>query len=379
MNEFNKRNLLLVAVLGTLLGSGAAAADDSYFYGGLGLGQSRARIDVNRITSELLSSGLAATDITRHEDRFAYKVFGGYQFNRYVALEGGYFNLGRVGYTATTVPPGWLTGTMRTQGINLDVVGTLPLSKRLSVIARGGAQFADVNDNFYGSGAVVVLNPEPSSRKIGYKFGTGLQYEVSRSLFVRAEAERYRINDAVGNHGDINAFSVSLIFPIGRSTSAPPPPPTAYVAPTPEPAAIVRPPPPPPPPSAPVRRRVSFQADSLFTFDHANLSSKGKMALDKFAGELAGARYQMITVEGYTDRLGSAAYNQRLSLRRAEAVKAYLVESGRIDAAKISAVGNGASDPVTKPGECRGTKRSPRLIACLQPDRRVEIAVDATQ
>ena len=103
------------------------------------------------------------------------------------------------------------------------------------------------------------------------------------------------------------------------------------------------------------------------------------MALDKFVGELSGANYQMITVEGYTDRLGSAAYNQRLSLQRAEAVKSYLVESGRVDAAKISAVGKGASDPVTKPGECQGTKRSPRLIKCLQPDRRVEIEVNATK
>lgn len=79
----------------------------------------------------------------------------------------------------------------------------------------------------------------------------------------------------------------------------------------------------------------------------------------------------MISVEGYTDRIGSAAYNQKLSPQRAESVKTYLVESKGIDPAKISAVGNGVSAPVTKPDECRGTKRTPALVACLQPDRRV--------
>lgn len=72
---------------------------------------------------------------------------------------------------------------------------------------------------------------------------------------------------------------------------------------------------------------------------------EGRAALDRFAQELIGTRFQTITVEGYTDRLGTASYNQRLSLQRADAVKAYLVETKGIDAAKISAVGNGMSAP----------------------------------
>jgi len=87
----------------------------------------------------------------------------------------------------------------------------------------------------------------------------------------------------------------------------------------------------------------------------------------------------VITVEGHTDRLGSPAYNQKLSLQRAESVKSYLVTPGGIDAAKISAVGKGESVPVTKPGECKGNKPSPKLIACLQPDRRVEVEVIGTR
>ncbi len=86
----------------------------------------------------------------------------------------------------------------------------------------------------------------------------------------------------------------------------------------------------------------------------------------------------MVTVTGHTDRIGSAAYNTRLSMRRAEAVKAHLVELG-IPAAKIVAAGKGETHPVTKPGECKGDKATKELIACLQPDRRVEIEVSVAK
>jgi OmpA-OmpF porin, OOP family len=59
-------------------------------------------------------------------------------------------------------------------------------------------------------------------------------------------------------------------------------------------------------------------------------------------------------------------------------VKAYLVSAGHVDAAKISTVGKSESVPVTKPEDCKGSKPSPKLIACLQPDRRVEIEVAGT-
>jgi OOP family OmpA-OmpF porin len=128
-----------------------------------------------------------------------------------------------------------------------------------------------------------------------------------------------------------------------------------------------------------VRRRVSFSAESLFTFDKSDLRPEGKAALDKFAKELEGTQFEMITVEGHTDRLGSQAYNQALSQRRADAVKGYLVGPGGVDAAKISSVGRSESMPISKPGDCQGDKPSPKLIACLQPDRRVEIEVAGTR
>jgi OOP family OmpA-OmpF porin len=100
--------------------------------------------------------------------------------------------------------------------------------------------------------------------------------------------------------------------------------------------------------------------------------------LDKFAGELRETTYEQIHVLGYTDRIGSDNYNLWLSRQRANSVKAYLVDKAGVDAGKILAEGRGKADPVTKPGEC-GAKQSPKTIACLQPDRRVEIEVYGTQ
>ena len=101
-------------------------------------------------------------------------------------------------------------------------------------------------------------------------------------------------------------------------------------------------------------------------------------ALDRFVRDLQGSTYNLVHVTGYTDRIGSEAYNQRLSEQRANAVKAYLVRTDGIDAAKILADGKGKANPITKPGEC-GEKRSAATIACLQPDRRVEIEVSAIE
>ena len=126
-------------------------------------------------------------------------------------------------------------------------------------------------------------------------------------------------------------------------------------------------------------RKVSFSADSLFDFGSDTVRPAGKQALDRFAEELKGAQFDDITVTGYTDRIGSEAYNQNLSKRRADAVKEYLVAAAGIPTGKVTTRGAAESDPVTKPGECEGKVRTPKLIACLQPDRRVEVEVSGTR
>ena len=157
--------------------------------------------------------------------------------------------------------------------------------------------------------------------------------------------------------------------------------PPYYVSQAPAPSASPPPPPPPrtKPAPAPSAKRFTLSADALFDFDQAMLRPEGRRQLDKLVADLKGTEYDivkvtMVTVTGHTDRLGATAYNQQLSMRRAETVKAHLVKMG-IPAARIVATGKGETSPVTKPGECRGEKPTRELIACLQPDRRVEVEV----
>lgn len=122
-----------------------------------------------------------------------------------------------------------------------------------------------------------------------------------------------------------------------------------------------------------VRQRVTLDADALFDFDKSVLRPAGRLALDEFVAKLRDIEPQTITTVGHADRLGPAGYNQRLSEERVAAVKTYLVGKG-VEAGRIHTEGKGETQPVTRAGECNGAK-SARVIACLQPDRRVDIEV----
>jgi OmpA-OmpF porin, OOP family len=138
-------------------------------------------------------------------------------------------------------------------------------------------------------------------------------------------------------------------------------------------------PPAPPPAPAPVisSQKVTFSADTLFDFDKAVLKPEGKAKLDDLATQLEGTDLEVVVATGYTDRIGSDTYNDRLSLRRAQSVKAYLVSKG-IPANKIYTEGKGKRNPVKADSECRQKNRK-ALIECLTPNRRVEVEVVGTK
>ena len=158
-----------------------------------------------------------------------------------------------------------------------------------------------------------------------------------------------------------------------KPVAAAPVPPKA--APTPPPKAVE-----PPPRAAPEKllpQKINFSAEALFDFDKAVLKPEGKAMLDDLVRTLQGAKYEVIIATGHADRFGSVAYNQKLSERRANAVRDYLA-AREIPLNRISATGKGKSQPVTKPDECKGPK-SPQVSACLQPDRRVDVEVNGTK
>ncbi len=154
----------------------------------------------------------------------------------------------------------------------------------------------------------------------------------------------------------------------------------APVAPAPAPAPRPAAPAPAPKPAVPAAAApkrcdatVTLQNDQVFVFDKADLTAAAKARLEKdvIGRLLTCATVEAVVVEGHTDRLGSQQYNQKLSERRAESVKRYLVSRGT-DAAKIETLGMGKTVPAKF---CPDAKNRKELIACLAPNRRAIISI----
>ena len=148
----------------------------------------------------------------------------------------------------------------------------------------------------------------------------------------------------------------------GKCVTPPPP-----VAPAPAPATPAAPVAA-PVVAAPTSEKVSFSADALFDFDKAILKPEGKAKLDDLSSKLQGINLEVIIAVGHTDSIGTDAYNQKLSIRRAEAVKAYLQAKG-IESNRIYTEGKGESQPVTENKSAAGRAKN----------RRVEIEVVGTR
>ena len=123
--------------------------------------------------------------------------------------------------------------------------------------------------------------------------------------------------------------------------------------------------------------KVTIAADALFDFNKATLRPEGKAKLDDVVSKAGKLNLEVVIAVGHADRIGGAAYNQKLSEKRAAAVKDYLVAKG-IPANRVYTEGKGSKQPVTKPDQCKGAK-SAKVIACLQPDRRVDIEIIGTK
>jgi len=176
---------------------------------------------------------------------------------------------------------------------------------------------------------------------------------------------------------------VAFAFAAGCATQEPPKP-APPAAPPPAPAPELKPAPPPPPPAPkpkPAAEKVTSAATVGFDFDQAVVKPEGKAQLDDLANKIRGINLEVVIAIGHADAIGSDAYNQKLSVRRADAIKAYLVSKG-IEPNRIYTEGKGEKQPVTG-DKCKKLgpehRSNKKLVACLAPDRRVEIEVIGTR
>lgn len=336
-------------------------AEPPHWYIGGNFGRTAESVDNGEIANTIIGGGL--TSIDEDETDRGYKLFVGYQFNQYIALEAGYADLGDFSYEVARAPgAGTLNAETNYKGYNLDVVGTWPLTPRLSAFGRVGAFYYETEQNFVGTQSLAA-SLSSDDKDTGYKFGAGLEYSFTERLSARIEAERYRIEDMIGDHGSVNLYSVGLVYRFGDRPTPPPP-------------KVVVPP-------AVAQQEYCSKLDIQFEINRAEIPRAESERLNATGEFLKKYPDTKAVIKGYTDNVGSDQANIQLSQRRADSVLQYLVGQ-QIDASRISTVARGKADPVASNDTDAGKRENRRInttIDCVKdvaglslPEARITIA-----
>ncbi|WP_118777306.1 porin OmpA [Haemophilus haemolyticus] len=352
-----KKTAIALVVAGLAAASVAQAApQENTFYAGVKAGQASFHDGIRAQARE--------HDAGYHRNSFTYGVFGGYQIlnqdNLGLAVELGYDDFGR----AKGRKEGKTVAKHTNHGAHLSLKGSYEVLNGLDVYGKAGVALVRSDYKFYNAanGARAHEAGRHSLRTSGL-FAVGAEYAVLPELAVRLEyqwltrvgkyREQNRPNSAINYNPWIGSINAGVSYRFGQGA-----------------APVV---------AAPevVSKTFNLNSDVTFAFGKANLKPQAQAALDGIYGEIAQVNNAKVAVAGYTDRIGSDAGNLKLSQRRADTVANYFVAKG-VSADAISATGYGKANPVTG-ATCDQVKGRKALIACLAPDRRVEIAVNGTK
>ena len=357
-----KKTAIALVVAGLAAASVAQAApQENTFYAGVKAGQAsfhdgiKANTDATNPRSLGFGNGY-------NRNSFTYGVFGGYQIlnrdNLGLAVELGYDDFGRVKFKDA----GKVAAKHTNHGAHLSFKGSYEVLNGLDVYGKAGVALVRSDYKFYDeNGARERADGRHSLRTSGL-FAVGAEYAVLPELAVRLEYQwltrvgKYRTQDTHNSSVDYNpwigSINAGVSYRFGQGA-----------------APVVAP--------EVVSKTFNLNSDVTFAFGKANLKPQAQAALDGIYGEIAQVHSAKVAVAGYTDRIGSDAFNVKLSQQRAETVANYFVAKG-VSADAISATGYGKANPVTG-ATCDQVKGRKALIACLAPDRRVEIAVNGTK
>ena len=117
-----------------------------------------------------------------------------------------------------------------------------------------------------------------------------------------------------------------------------------------------------PAPSKVTQKKITLQADTLFDFDKSNLKSEGVATLNKLAQDIKKMKLEVVIIVGYTDSIGTDAYNIALGQRRANAVKAFLTNDGGVEATRVYTESKGKADPVASNATAEGRAKNRRAV-----------------
>lgn len=361
-----KKSLIALAVSGLAVASVAQAAPQANtFYVGAKAGWATFHNDVNQLDSKYAADARYETanngqGFGINRNSVTYGVFGGYQIIDNLAVELGYDYFGRVRGNEQE----FRAYKHSAHGTHLSLKPSYEVLNGLDVYGKVGAALVRNDYKFYDQTAETQKS---HNLKTSLLLGAGVEYAILPELAVRLE---YQWLSRVGNFTkaeakenrpaaytyspDAHSVSVGLTYRFGQGAA---------------------------PVAAPevVTKNFAFSSDVLFDFGKANLKPAATQALDAAHTEISGLGLANPTVQvnGYTDRIGSEASNLKLSQKRAESVANYIVSKG-VNPANVTAVGYGEANPVTG-STCDAVKGRKALIACLAPDRRVELQVQGSK
>lgn len=377
-----KKSLVALAVLAASAAASAAPQANT-FYAGAKAGWATFHEGVRQFNSKYAADSRYSNplDAGINRNSVTYGVFGGYQIlnqnNFGLATELGYDYYGRVrGNQIGADNEKHTTYRHTAHGVNLALKPSYEVLSNLDVYGKVGVALVR-NDykldqlDAFGS-AQADAAQKYHKLKASLILGAGVEYAITPELAARVEYQYLNkagnLNKAVertGNNAtntlsgqyapDIHSVSAGLSYRFGQGA-----------APVVAPAEVIT-------------KNFSFSSDVLFAFGKSSLKPAAAQALDAANNEInaLGLANPAIQVNGYADRIGKQAANLKLSQRRAETVANYLVSKGQ-NAANVTAVGYGSANPVTG-NTCDAVKGRKALIACLAPDRRVEVQVQGSK
>jgi len=201
------------ALLGMSAASPALGAERGWYIGG-GAGYAKAALDDDSIRAEVArqSPGSTAGNITKDEDSILYKLFLGYSFTSFIALEANAFFLDDFAFTTTVSPTGQMDGRVDYWGFSMDLLAFLPLGDNWRLFGRVGAIAAETRVRLAGQNGLGLADTELREYEPGYKFGAGVAYEFDSGVAFRGEWEQYRLDDAMGGDTRVDTFSASFLY-----------------------------------------------------------------------------------------------------------------------------------------------------------------------
>ncbi len=212
----NKRITPIAVAALAVIGLSAAAPSYAQWYVGGSIGKSDIKFNNAAQSDQFLDLGFTNPSTVSNTKDTGYRLFGGYQLHKYIAVEAAYVDLGRFSFRTDVTPRGSLTGSTRIDGFELSALGTLPIGDRFGLFARVGALAAQTKTSYTGGGSIETLIGGDTQKKRSTElvYGAGAMYNINKNLSVRGEWSRYERlgNIYTGGRTDANLYSLGVVY-----------------------------------------------------------------------------------------------------------------------------------------------------------------------